>query len=123
MQKISSISYQLIVFLLSFLILLTGCHSYFTIPKENYDKISTMEEIKIIYDNGKEFVVENNDTTNAKIVVDSLVIYKGAENDIISMNKIEKIKENRFDLGGTITVIIIPLIILVAYFFANFSFH
>jgi hypothetical protein len=123
MQKISSISYQLIVFHLSFLILLTGCHSYFTIPKENYDKISTMEEIKIIYDNGKEFVVENNDTTNAKIVGDSLVIYKGAENDIISMNKIEKIKENRFDLGGTITVIIIPLIILVAYFFANFSFH
>ena len=119
--KYSNFAFRFIVCLLSVSILLAGCHSYFTIPKEDYDKISTMEDIKIIYVNGEEFVVENNDTTNTIIVGDSLVIQKSAEKDIISMNKIEKIKENRFDLGGTITVIIIPLIILVSYFFANFS--
>jgi hypothetical protein len=101
--------------------MLTCCHSYFTIPKEDYDKISTMEDIKIIYGSGKEFVVEENDTTNARIIGDSLVVIQGVEKKIIQMNEVEKIKENRFDLGGTITVIIIPLIILVAYFFANFS--
>jgi hypothetical protein len=80
-----------------------------------------MEDIKIVYTNGKEFIVENNDTTKTNIVGDSVVIHKGTEEDIIGMNEISKIKENRFDLGGTITVIIIPLIILVAYFFANFN--
>ncbi len=80
-----------------------------------------MEDIKIVYTNGKEFVVEKNDTTYAKVIEDSLIVKRGVEKKFIQMNEVKKIKENRFDLGGTITVIIIPLIILVAYFFANFS--
>jgi hypothetical protein len=123
MQIFSSFSYQLIILFLSFSILLTGCHSYYTIPNEDYSKLDSMENIKIVYTNGKEFVVEKNDTTEAKIVGDSLIVYRGVEKNLIAMNEISKIKENRFDLGGTITIIIIPLIILVAYFFANFSFY
>ncbi len=82
-----------------------------------------MEDIKIIYNNGKEFVVENDDTTNAKIVEDSLIIFQGTEKSYVPMSQISKIKESRFDLGGTITVIMIPLIILVALFFATLSFN
>ena len=80
-----------------------------------------MDDIKIIYDNGKEFVVENNDATNVKIVEDSLVIHKNAEKDIISINKIEKIKENRFDMGGTITLSLLSLTILVIVFFSSYD--
>ena len=122
-MQISSISYQLIIILLSFSILSTGCYSYYTIPNKDYSKLDSMEDVKIVYTNGKEFVVKKNDTTEAKIVGDSLIVYRGVEKNLIAMNEISKIKENRFDLGGTITVIIIPLIILVSYFFANFSFH
>ena len=94
----------------------TGCYSYYTIPNDDYSKIENMEDIKIVYTNGKEFIVEKNDTTNARIIEDSLVVNQGFEKKFIQMNEVEKIRENRFDLGGTITVIIIPLIILVAYF-------
>ena len=71
--------------------------------------------------NGKEFIVENNDTTNTKIVGDSVVIHKGTEKDIINMNEISKIKENRFDLGGTITLTLLTLTILTIIFFSNFD--
>ena len=111
----------MIIFLLSVSILLTGCHSYFTIPKEDYSNIGKMDDIKVVYKNGKEFVVEKDDTTNIKLVGDSLVVSEGVETKIIGMNEVEKIKESRFDLGGTITIFMIPLIILVASFFASFD--
>ena len=98
--------------------MLTGCHSYFTIPKEDYDKISTMEDIKIVYSNGKEFVVEKDDTTKVKIEEASLVVYQGTKQKIIQMSEVDKIKENRLDLGGTITISLVALTILVVLFFS-----
>ncbi len=89
--------------------MLTGCHSYYLISEDDYNKIETMEDIKIIYTNGKEFVVEKNDTTNVKMIEDSLVVYQGEEMKFIPMNEVEKIKENRFDLGGTITISLVAL--------------
>jgi len=110
------------VTLLAFSFLITGCHSYYTIPKEDYGKIKTMEDVKVVYTNGKEFVVEKDDTTNIKLVGDSLIVSAGVETKIIEMNKVEKIKESRFDLGGTITISIVALTILVVLFFSLFSF-
>ncbi len=120
-SNFSNITSQLIVILLSISIILAGCHSYYTVPKEDYNKISTMEDIKIVYTNGKESIVEYNDTTNAKIVGDSVVIRKGTEENIISMNEISKIKENRFDLGGTITVTLLGVMILVIVFYSTYD--
>jgi len=77
-----------------------------------------MEDVKIVYTNGKEFVIEKDDTTSLNIARDSLEVYSGSEETVIPMSEIEKIKENRFDLGGTITIVMIPLIILVASFIA-----
>lgn len=122
-SKFSTVYSGFGVTLLAFSILITGCHSYYTIPSEDYGKIKTMEDVKIVYTNGKEFVVEKNDTTSLNIVGDSLEVYRGSEETVIPTSEIEKFKENRFDLGGTITVIMIPLIILVAYTFANLSLH
>ena len=122
-MKSLNFTFHFTVLLLSVSILITGCYSYYTIPNKDYSKLDSMEDVKIVYTNGKEFVVKKNDTTEAKIMGDSLIVYRGVEKNLIAMNEISKIKENRFDLGGTITVIIIPLIILVSYFFANFSFH
>jgi hypothetical protein len=116
--KYSNFAFRFIVCLLSISIFFTGCHSYYTIPKEDYSDIKNMEEIKFVYTNGKEFEVEKNDTTNFKMLEDSFVVSKGEEMKFIPLSEIAKIKENRFDLGGTITVIIIPLIILVAFTFA-----
>ena len=121
-MKYSNFAFRFMVCLLSVSILLTGCHSYFTIPKDDYDKISTMEDIKIIYDNGKEFIIEKDDTTNIKIVGDSLVIYLGAEMSFTQMSKVEKIKENRFDLGGTITISLVAITFLIILVFSTFSF-
>jgi hypothetical protein len=98
--------------------MLTGCHSYFTIPKEDYNKISTMEDIKIVYTNAKEFIVEKNDTTYAKVSGDSLIVNRGTEEKFIQMSEVEKIKESRFDLGGTITISLVALTILVVLFFS-----
>lgn len=117
-SKFSSVYSGLVIILLSFSILITGCHSYYTIPKEDYSKIKTMEDVKIVYTNGKEFVIEKDDTTSLNIARDSLEVYSGSEETVIPMSEIEKIKENRFDLGGTITIVMIPLIILVASFIA-----
>lgn len=101
--------------------MLTGCHSYFTIPKEDYDKISTMDDIKIIYGSGKEFVVEINDTTVVNIYGDSLIVNQGAEEKFLQMNEVEKIKENRFDVGGTITLTLIGIMILVILFAISYD--
>jgi hypothetical protein len=120
-SNFSNITSRLIVILLSISIIFTGCHSYYTIPKEDYNKISTMEDIKIVYTNGKEFIVENNDTTEAKIVGDSLIVYHGVEKNLIAMNEISKIKENRFDLGGTITLTLLGLMILVIVFYSTYD--
>jgi hypothetical protein len=90
-------------------------------PKEDYDKISTMEDIKIIYGSGKEFVVETNDTTYAKLTGDSLVVNQGTEEKFIQMSEVEKIKENRFDVGGTITLTVIGLMILVILFAISYD--
>jgi len=120
-SKFSSVCFGLGVTLLAFSILITGCHSYYTIPREDYVKIKTMEDVKVVYTNGKEFVVENTDTTSLKVVGDSLEVYRGFEETVIPMSEIVKIKENRFDLGGTIIIVMIPLIILVALFFASIN--
>ena len=120
-MTISNCAFKLLILLLVASFLLTGCHSYYTIPKDEYDKVSTMEDIKVVYTNGKEFVVEKDDTTFVKIEADSLEVYQGSKEIVIPLSDVEKIKENRFDLGGTITIVMIPLIILVASFFATFD--
>jgi hypothetical protein len=116
--KYSNFAFQFIVCLLSVSILLTGCHSYYVIPKDNYNKIETLEDIKIVYTNGKEFIVEKNDTTYAKVSGDSLIVNRGTEKKFIQMSEIEKIKESRFDLGGTITISLVALTILIVLFFS-----
>ena len=118
-NNFSNISFRLIVILLSLSILISGCHSYYTIPKEDYDKISTIEDIKIVYNDGNEIVVEKDDTTKAKIVGDSLIIHKGHEKDIIRMSNIEKIKENKFDLGATIAISLVGFTILLVLFLSS----
>jgi hypothetical protein len=106
---------------LSISILLTGCHSFFEVPKDDYSKIEAMNDIKVVYKNGKEFVVEKDDTTNVNIVGDSLIVSQGVETKSIEMSEVEKIRESRFDLGGTITLTLIGLTILVILFFSNYS--
>jgi hypothetical protein len=101
--------------------MLTGCHSFFEIPIEDYSNLEKMNDIKVVYKNGKEFVIEKDDTTNVKMVGDSLVISQGVEKKFIGMNDVEKIRESRFDLGGTITLTLIGLTILVIVFFSNYS--
>jgi len=116
--KYSNFTFRFIVCQLSVSILLTGCHSYFVIPKDSYSKVETMEDIKIVYKDGKEFIVEKNDTTYAKVTGDSLIVNRGTEKKFIQMSEIEKIKESRFDLGGTITISLVALTILVVLFFS-----
>lgn len=71
--------------------------------------------------NGKEFIIEKDDTTRVKIGGDSLVVYQGTKQKIIQMTEVDKIKENRFDLGGTITLTLIGLTILFIVFASNYS--
>lgn len=80
-----------------------------------------MDDIKVVYKNGKEFVVEKDDTTNIKLVGDSLVVSQGVEKKFIQMGDVEKIKENRFDLTATITISIVTFGVLVVIFFSNFN--
>ncbi len=42
-----------------------------------------MNDIKVVYKNGREFVVEKDDTTNVKIVGDSLVVFEGTEKKLL----------------------------------------
>jgi hypothetical protein len=81
-----------------------------------------MNDIKIVYKNGKEFIVEKDDTTNIKKVEDSLIVYQGTNTKSIGMNEVENIKESRFDLGGTITISIITFTLLLVLFLSTFSF-
>ena len=112
-MKRSSIISRLLSFLLSTTILLTGCHSFYSVPSTDYNDLEKIDDIKIVYKNGKEFVVEKDDTTHIKIVGDSLIVYQGAEKKVVGMNEIEKIKESRFDFGGTFSLIVGTLVLIV----------
>lgn len=120
-MKFSHITFYFIIWILSISILFTGCYSYYTIPDEDYSNINKMEDIKIVYTNGKEFVIEKNDTTNARIIGDSLVVIHGVEKKFIQMSKVEKIRENKFNLVATITLTVVGLAILFVVFASNFS--
>ncbi|HEX7358125.1 MAG TPA: hypothetical protein VF270_10490 [Ignavibacteriaceae bacterium] len=100
-------SFRIIVVILSNSILLTGCHSFYEVSKQDYNNLEKMNDIKVVYKNEKEFVVEKDDTTNIKMVEDSLMISQGVEKKYIRMSEVEKIRESRFDLGGTITISIV----------------
>jgi hypothetical protein len=100
--------------------LFTGCYSYYTIPNDDYSKIENLEDIKIVYTNGKEFTIEKNDTTYAKVIGDSLIVNRGSEIKVIQMNEVEKIRENRFNLVGTITLTVVGLAILFVVFASNY---
>jgi len=114
-------SFRFIVALLSISILLTGCHSFFEVPQNDYNYLDKMNDIKIVYKNGKEFIIEKDDTTNIKMAGDSLIVTQGTNTKFIGMNEVEKIRESRFDLGGTITLTLIGLTIMVIVFFLNYS--
>lgn len=118
-MKHSVTSFHFIVFLLSLSILLTGCHSFFEVPKDDYSNLEKMNHIKVVYKNRKEFVVEKDDTTNVKIVGDSSIVYQGSEKKLIGMNEVEKIRESRFDLGGTITISIILFTFFLVLFLSS----
>jgi len=119
--KFSHITFHFTIWILSISILFTGCYSYYTIPNDDYSKIENMEDIKIVYTNGKEFVVEKNDTTYTKVIEDSLIVKRGLEIKIIQMNEVEKIRESRFNLVGTITLTVVGLAILFVVFASNYS--
>jgi len=121
-MKNSSFTFQTTIFLLSISILLTGCYSFFEVPKNDYSNLERMNDIKVVYKNGKEFVIEKDDTTNIKIVGDSLIVHQGIEKQYIGMNEVEKIRESRFDLGGTITISIVTFTLLLVLFLSTFSF-
>lgn len=121
-MKYSAATFRFIVFLLSVSIMLTGCYSFFEVPKNGYSNLEKMNDIKIVYKNGKEFVVEKDDTTNVKIVGDSLIVYQGSEKKLIGMNEVEKIRESRFDLGGTITISIILFTFFLVLFLSSDTF-
>lgn len=90
-----------------------GCHSFYEVSKDNYVNLEKMNDIKVIYKNGKEFVVEKDDTTNIKIVGDSLLIFQGTEKKFIAMSEVEKIRESRFDFGGTLSLLVGTLIVFI----------
>jgi hypothetical protein len=119
-MKKSKLAFKGMIVLLSIAIVLTGCHSFYEIPKEEYNNIDKMNDIKIIYKNGKELVVEKDDTTNINFQDSTLIVQSGIEKNIIKMNDINKLKERRSDLGGTITLsIVITAALLVLFLSAN----
>jgi hypothetical protein len=115
----SVIAFRFTIFLLSTSILLTGCHSFFEISKNDYQNLEKMNDIKIVYKDGKEFIVEKDDSTNVKIVDDTLVVYHGVNTKSLAMNDVEKIRESRFDLGGTITISIIGVTFFLVLFLSG----
>ena len=121
-MKKSFIVFRFISFLLSLSILVTGCHSFYEVSKDDYNNLERMNDIKVVYKNGKEFVVEKDDTTNVKIIEDSLIVYQGVEKKVIRMSEVEKIRESRFDLGGTITIAIVTVTFLLAVFLSAHPF-
>jgi len=106
-------AFRFIVFLLSLSILLSGCHSFFEVPKDDYNNLEKMNDIKVVYKNGKEFVIEKEDTTNIKMVEDSLIVDQGIDTKYIQMSEVEKIKESRFDFGGTFSLIVGTLVLII----------
>lgn len=115
-MKFSHITFSFTIWILSISILFTGCYSYYTIPNDDYSKIENLEDIKIVYTNGKEFTIEKNDTTYAKVIGDSLIVNRGSGKKVIQMNEVEEIRENRFNLVGTITLTVVGLAILFVVF-------
>jgi hypothetical protein len=119
-MKKSKLAFKGMIVLLSIAIVLTGCHSFYEIPKEEYNNIDKMNDIKIVYKNGRELVVEKDDTTNINFQDSTLIVQSGIEKNIIKMNDINKLKERRSDLGGTITLsIVITAALLVLFLSAN----
>ena len=108
--------FRFITYLLSITIIFTGCHSFYEIPTEDFRNIDTMDDIKIVYKNGKEFVVEKDDTTNINFQDSTLVIKKGVDTQFVKMSDVDKLKENRSDLGGTITLAILITTGLLVWF-------
>ena len=108
--------FRLITYLLSITIILTACHSFYEIPLENYKNIDTMNDIKIVYKNGKEFVVEKDDTTNINFQDSTLVIKKGVDTQFVKMSDVDKLKENRSNWVGTITLAIVITTGLLVWF-------
>ena len=106
-------AFRFIVFLLAISILLTGCHSFFEVPREDYGNLEKLNDIKVVYKNGKEFIVEKDDTTNIKMVGDSLIVHQGIETQSIGMNEVKKIRESRFDFGGTFSLIVGTSILVI----------
>lgn len=115
----SILSFRIITFLLSTSILLTGCHSFFEVPQNDYNNLDKMNDIKVVYKNGKEFIIEKDDTTNIKMAGDSLIVTQGTNTKFIGMNEVEKIRESRFDLGGTITLSIVAFTFFLVLFLSG----
>ena len=119
-MKKSKLAFKGMVVILSIAIVLTGCHSFYEIPKEEYNNIDKMNDIKIVYKNGRELVVEKDDTTSINFQDSTLIVQSGIEKNIIKMNDINKLKERRSDLGGTITLsLVITAALLVLFISAN----
>lgn len=119
-MKKSMLAFKGMVVLLSLAIILTGCHSFYEIPKEEYKNLNQLDDIKIVYKNGREFVVEKDDTTNIELQNSTLIVKSGNDKKIINMSAVNKLKERRSDLGGTITLsVVIVASLLVLFLSAN----
>ncbi|MBK7229577.1 MAG: hypothetical protein IPH97_12110 [Ignavibacteriales bacterium] len=114
------LAFKGMVVLLSLAIILTGCHSFYEIPKEEYKILNQLDDIKIVYKNGREFVVEKDDSTNIELQNSTLIVQSGNDKKIINMSDVNKLKERRSDLGGTITLsVVIFASLLVLFLSAN----
>ena len=119
-MKKSMLAFKGMVVLLSLAIILTGCHSFYEIPKEEYKILNQLDDIKIVYKNGREFVVEKDDSTNIELQNSTLIVQSGNDKKIINMSDVNKLKERRSDLGGTITLsVVIVASLLVLFLSAN----
>ncbi len=119
-MKKSMLAFKGMVVLLSLAIILTGCHSFYEIPKEEYKNLNQLDDIKIVYKNGREFVVEKDDSTNIELQNSTLIVQSGNDKKIINMSDVNKLKERRSDLGGTITLsVVIFASLLVLFLSAN----
>lgn len=108
------------IIILSASILLSACHSFYEIPIAEYNNLNKMDDIKIGYKNGREFVVEKDDSTNIELQNSTLIVQSGNDKKIINMSDVNKLKERRSDLGGTITLsVVIFASLLVLFLSAN----
>jgi hypothetical protein len=53
------------------------------------------------------------------MVGDSLIVYQGTSTKSIGMSEVEKIRESRFDLGGTITISIVLFTFFLVLFLSS----